>query len=84
MGSIGTLTCVAYNFLLNKHSQESPFFLMFGRDSIVLWNFLLIPMIRYLGTDDNILSLEALENVPNGGNQFGTSWKEVRYQGPCT
>ena len=26
------LACAAYNFMLNKHSKQSPFFLMFGRD----------------------------------------------------
>ena len=32
------LACVAYNFLLNEHSKESPFFLMFGRDAILPLN----------------------------------------------
>ena len=35
------LACAAYNFLSNEHSRESPIFLMFGRDPIVLLNSLL-------------------------------------------
>ena len=34
--SVVPLACAAYNFLPNKHSKESPFFLMFGRDSVFL------------------------------------------------
>ena len=36
---------------------------MFGRDPIVSSNALLKPTIRYLGTDENILSLEVLKNM---------------------
>ena len=36
---------------------------MFGRDCIVLLNSLLTPTIRYLGTNENILSLENLKNM---------------------
>ena len=36
---------------------------MFGRDPIVLLNSLLAPTVRYLGTNGNILSLEALNNM---------------------
>ena len=57
------LACAAYNFIPNKHSKESPFFLMFGRDSVLPLNTLLGPKIRYLGNDMNILSLEALKNI---------------------
>ena len=28
--------CAAYNFLPNEHSKESPFFLMFGGDAVLL------------------------------------------------
>ena len=34
---------------------------MFGRDPIVPLNSLLAPTVRNLGTDENILSLEALK-----------------------
>ena len=53
------LACAAYNFLPNEHSRESPFFLMYGRDPLLPLNKLLQPRIRYLGNDQNILSLEA-------------------------
>ena len=57
------LACAAYNFLPNEYSRESPFFLMFGRDPILPINKLLQPKVRYLGNDENILSLEALKNI---------------------
>ena len=57
------LACAAYNFLLNEHSKESPFFLMFGRDAILPLNKLLQPQVRYLGNDENILSMQALKNI---------------------
>ena len=57
------LACAAYIFLPNEHSEESPFFLMFGRDCIVPLNSLLMPRARYLGTNKNILFLEALKNM---------------------
>ena len=57
------LACAAYNFLPNEYSRESPFFLMFGRDPILPLNKLLQPKIRYLGNDENILSLETLQNL---------------------
>ena len=39
--SVVPLACTAYNFLPNEHSKESPFFLMFGRDSVLPLNKLL-------------------------------------------
>ena len=39
------LACAAYNFMPNKHSKESPFFLMFGRDPVLPLNTLLEPKI---------------------------------------
>ena len=36
---------------------------MFGRDPILPLNKLLQPKIRYLGNDENILSLETLKNL---------------------
>ena len=47
----------------NEYSKDSPFFLMFQRDPILPLNTLLSPKLRYLGTDENILSLEALKNI---------------------
>ena len=57
------LACATYNFLPNEHSRESPFFLMFGRDPLLPLTKLLKPKIRYLGNNENILSLEALKNM---------------------
>ena len=57
------LACVAYNFLPNEHSKESPLFLMFGRDAVLPLNSLLSPQMHYLGNDLNVLSLEALKNM---------------------
>ena len=57
------LACAVYNFMLNEHSKESPFCLMFGRDPVLPLNTLLGPKVRYLGTELNVLSLEALKNM---------------------
>ena len=57
------LACAAYNFFPNEHSKESPFFLMFGRDPRIPINEFLTPKIRYLGDDENILSLESLKQI---------------------
>ena len=57
------LATAAYNFFPNEHSRQSPFFLMFGRDPRVPLNTLLTPKIRYMGTEENILSLEALQRI---------------------
>ena len=57
------LATAAYNFFPNEHSRESLFFLMFGRDPRIPLNTLLEPKIRYMGTDENILYLEALQRI---------------------
>ena len=57
------IACVAYNFLPNEHSKESPFFLMFGRDVILPLNKLIQSQVRYLGNNENILSMQALKNI---------------------
>ena len=38
---------------------------MFGRDPRIPLNDLLRPRIRYLGTDESILSLQAMRNIYN-------------------
>ena len=58
-----TLATAAYNFLPNEHSQESPFFIMFGRDPRLPLTELFQHKLRYLGTDETILSLQALRNM---------------------
>ena len=57
------LACAAYNFLPNEHSKESPFFLMLGREARIPLNTMLQSQIRYLGNDENILSIQALKNI---------------------
>ena len=57
------IVMAAYNFLPNEHSQESPFFIMFGRDPRIPLTEILGPCIRYLGTDETILSLESLRKM---------------------
>ena len=41
------LACAAYNFIPNGHSNESPFFLMLGRDPVLPLITLLGPKKRY-------------------------------------
>ena len=57
------LACAAYIFIPNEHSKESSFFLIFGRDPVLPLNTLLEPKVRYMGSDINVLSLEALKNM---------------------
>ena len=57
---VSPIATAAYNFLLNEHSRESPFIIMFGRDSQITLTEIFEPRIRYLGTDKTILSLESL------------------------
>ena len=57
------LACATYNFIPNRHSKESPFYLMFGRDPVLPLNTLLCNKMRYLGNSMNILSLEAMKNM---------------------
>ena len=58
-----TLATAAYNFLPNEHSKESPFFIMFGHDPRLPLAELFQHKLRYLGTDETILSLQALRNM---------------------
>ena len=58
-----SLACAAYNFLPNEHSKESPFFLMFGREARIPLDTMFQSQIRYLGNDENILSIQALKNI---------------------
>ena len=57
------IATAVYNFLLNEHSRESPFFIMFGRDPRIPLTEILGPRIRYLGTDETVLSLESLHKM---------------------
>ena len=57
-----SLATTAYNFLPNKHSKESPFFIMFGRDPRLPLTEVFKPRMRYLGNEESILSLKALKD----------------------
>ena len=57
------LATAAYNFIPNVTAMESPFFLMFSRDPYMSLNQLMEQAKRYLGTDEGILDLEALQNL---------------------
>ena len=57
------LACAACNFLPSEHSKESPFFLMFGREARIPLSTMFQSQIRYLGNDENILSIQALRNI---------------------
>ena len=57
------IAMAVYNFLPNEHTQESPFFIMFGRDPQIPLTEILGPRIRYLGRDETILSLECLRKM---------------------
>ena len=57
------MACAGYNFFPNEHSRESPFFLMFGRDPRIPLTEMFTPKVRYMGNEDNILSLEALTEI---------------------
>ena len=58
-----TLATAAYNFLPNEHSRESPFFIMFGHDTRLPLAELFQHKLRYLGTDETVLSLQALRTM---------------------
>ena len=58
-----TLATAAYNFLPKEHSRESPSFIMFGRDPRLPLVELFQHRLRYLGTDETVLSLQALRNM---------------------
>ena len=57
------LATATYNFVPNVTSKEGPFFLMFGRDPYMPLNQLLTQARWYLGTDEGIPDLEALQNL---------------------
>ena len=57
------LATASYNWLPNQHSKESPFFVMFGRDTVTNLSQLTKPKHRYMGTEDLILDLELMSNI---------------------
>ena len=57
------LATASYNWLPNQHSKESPFFVMFGRDTVKNLSQLTKPKLRYMGTEDLILDLKLMSNI---------------------
>ena len=60
---ITPLATASYNWLPNQHSRESPFFVMFGRDTLTNLQHLIKPKLRYMGTSDLILDLELMSSI---------------------
>ena len=57
------IATASYNWLLNQHSKESLFFIMFGRDALTNLSHLTKPNLRYMGTEDLILDLELMSSI---------------------
>ena len=51
------------NYMPNQHSEEAPFFVMFGRDAVKNIRHITVPRYRYMGTEDLILDLEIMSNI---------------------
>ena len=60
---VAPLATASYNWLPNQHSKESPFFVMFGRDTLTNLKHLISPKPRYMGTEELILDLEIMSNI---------------------
>ena len=57
------IATASYNWLLNQHSKELPFFIMFGRDALTNLSHPTKPNLRYMGTEDLILDLELMSSI---------------------
>ena len=53
----------AYNFLPQCTTQESPFFLMFGRDPLLPLENFILPKPRYLGDEDGKIQLDLMRKA---------------------
>ena len=62
-GDVTHLTTAAYNYKPNKHSKESTFFLMFGRDAVTNFTNFMTPDIRYVGDDYSRLKLDVMKDI---------------------
>ena len=62
-GEVVYRTCAAYNFVMNEHSKESAFVLMFGSDAYIPLVQLLHPKIRYMVDSKSLLALDALRDI---------------------
>ena len=57
------LATASYNWLLNQHSKQSPFFVMFGSDTVTNLSQPTKPKLRYMGTEDLTLDLKLMSNI---------------------
>ena len=57
------IATASYNWLLNQHSNKSPFFITFGRDALTNLSHLTRTNLRYMGTEDLILDLEFMPSI---------------------
>ena len=60
---VAPLATTSYNWLPNQHSKKSPFFVMFGRDTLNNLKHLICPKLKYMGTEELILDLEIMFNI---------------------
>ena len=60
---VAPLSTTSYNWLPNQHSKESPFFVMFGRDTLTNLKHLISSKLRYMGMGELILDLEIMSNI---------------------
>ena len=60
---VAPLATTSYNWLPNQHSKESPFFVMFGRDTLTNLKHLISPKLRYMGMEELILDLEIMSYI---------------------
>ena len=60
---VAPLATTSYNWLSNQHSKESPFFVMFGRDTLTNLKQLICPKLRYIGMEELILDFEIMSNI---------------------
>ena len=60
---LAPLATAAYNFYPNCNAREFTFFLMFSRDPLVPLSKLIEASPRFLGEQNGVPSLEALQNT---------------------
>ena len=66
------IATASYNWVLNKLSKESPFFLMLGRDALTNLSHLTKQNLRYMVTEYLVLDLELMSSIFQ--NQIYNLW----------
>ena len=77
------LATAAYNFVPNVTSKEAPFFLMFSRNPYIPLNQLISQARRYLGNDEGIPDLEALQNLlqmTTAQIEYAATWRNQSFK----